>query len=143
MAAASTLTNRGRNLHNFFWPPTTWNPAPGPLYDQVHVTGGLALGGALEVSLISGFTPTLNQPFDILDWGSLSGAFSSLSLPTLATDWDGNTSQLYVTGSLKVVSAALAGDFNFNGVVDAADDVAWPKGLGASHTQNCCSLPRF
>jgi hypothetical protein len=33
-------------------------------------------------------------------------------------------------------SPALQGDFNGNGVVDAADYVVWRKGLGASYTQN-------
>jgi hypothetical protein len=30
---------------------------------------------------------------------------------------------------------AIAGDYNLNGVVDAADYVAWRKGLGTAFTQ--------
>jgi hypothetical protein len=31
---------------------------------------------------------------------------------------------------------ALAGDYNNNGIVDAADYVVWRKGLGTTYTQN-------
>ena len=63
----------------------------------------------------------------------LSGTFSSLQLPALAGGLVWNTSQLYTTG---VLSVGLPGDFNFNGVVDAADYVVWRKGLGTTYTQN-------
>src|SRR5262249_36818719 len=43
--------------------------------------------------------------------------------------WD--TSKLYVDGSLSV---ALAGDFNHDSMVDAADYVVWRKGLGTIYT---------
>ena len=38
-----------------------------------------------------------------------------------------NSSQLYTVGLLRV---AVAGDYNLNGVVDAADYVVWRKTLG-------------
>ena len=78
--------------------------APGSQYDQLHVSGQLALGGALAVSLINSFTPAAGESFDILDWGSLSGSFSSLLLPTLGGGLTWNTSQLYTTGVLSVVA---------------------------------------
>jgi hypothetical protein len=95
----------------------------------------LSLDGTLQVSLINDFTPTAGQSFDIVDWGSLSGTFASIHLPTLSgLAW--NTSQLYTTGVLSVVSAGVAGDYNNNGVVDAADYVVWRKGLGTTYTQD-------
>ena len=107
---------------------------PGTQYDQLHVGGTLSIGGILSVSLINGFMPAVGSSFDLLDWGTLSGTFSSLSLPTLATgQWD--TSQLYTTGVLSVIPSPLAGDYNHNGVVDAADYVAWRHGLGTTYTQ--------
>ena len=109
--------------------------AAGTAYDQLHVTGPLALGGTLAVSIIEGFTPAAGSSFDILDWGSLSGTFSTIALPTLSgLAW--NTSQLYTTGVLSVLAAGLAGDYNQNGVVDAADYVVWRNGLGTTYTQN-------
>ena len=90
-------------------------------------SGQLALDGSVVVSL-NGFMPSAGQMFDVLDWGpgSLVGVFSSLHLPGLAGGLVWDTSQLYTTG---VLSVRLPGDFNFNGVVDAADYVVWRKGL--------------
>ncbi len=107
---------------------------PGAQYDQVHVTGQLSLGGKLDLSLLGTYMPAVGTTFNILDWGSLAGTFFSLQLPTLTTGiWD--TSQLYTTGTLSVVGE-LAGDYNHNGVVDAADYVVWRNGLGTIYTQN-------
>ena len=62
----------------------------------------LSIGGILSVSLLNGFMPAVGTSFDLLDWGTLSGTFSSLGLPTLSTgQWD--TSQLYTTGVLSVI----------------------------------------
>src|SRR5262249_8982142 len=82
------------------------------------------------VLLIPGFTPAAGQSFDIMDWGSLSGTFSSLILPTLTVGLAWDSSQLYTTGALKVVSTGLPGDYNYNGIVDEADYVVWRKMLG-------------
>jgi T5SS/PEP-CTERM-associated repeat protein len=112
---------------------------PGAQYDQLHVTGLLALNGTLDVRLVDAgaglFAPAAGNSFDILDWGTLSGTFSSIQLPTLAGSLAWNTSQLYTTGVLSVVSPGLPGDFNNNGVVDAADYVVWRKGLGTTYTK--------
>ncbi|MEX2168356.1 MAG: hypothetical protein WD851_03525 [Pirellulales bacterium] len=104
-------------------------------YDRLNVTGELALGGALELSLINGFNPSLGDSFDILDWGTLSGTFDTLQLPTLAgLAW--NTSQLYTTGELSLAAAGLLGDYNQNGVVDAADYTVWRDTLGDTLNYN-------
>ena len=99
----------------------------GTHYDQLHVAGNLSLGGALAVSLINGFTPVAGQAFDILDWGSLSGTFATLQLPTLSGSLVWNTTQLYTAG---ILSVGLPGDYNANGMVDAADYVVWRKTYG-------------
>ncbi len=72
------------------------------------------------------------QSFDILDWsGSLSGKFSSIVLPTLGGTLVWDTSQLYINGILSVTGpASLAGDFNDDGIVDAADYVVWRNEIG-------------
>ena len=72
------------------------------------------------------------QAFDILDWGSVAGTFSSINLPTLA-DLTWNISRLSTKG---VISVGIAGDRNNNGIVDAADYVVWRKGLGTTYTQD-------
>src|SRR5262249_35544490 len=89
------------------------NTEPGRGYDQLHVGGALSIGGALAISLLNNYMPAVGSSFDLLDWGTLSGTFSSLSLPTLIDrQWD--TSQLYTTGVLSVIAAPLAGDYNNN-----------------------------
>jgi hypothetical protein len=108
---------------------------PGIQFDRIQVAGQIAVGGMLQVVLINGFAPTPGSSFDILDWGNIVGTFSSLQLPALATGvW--NTSQLYTTGLLSIESAGLAGDFNNDNIVDAADYVVWRKGLGTTYTQD-------
>ena len=105
-------------------------------FDKLEVTGeitldntlfGPPLGGTLEVSLFDDYVPYGSQSFDILDWsGSLSGEFSAIVLPTLGGTLVWDTLQLYINGTLSVTGPALpAGDFNDDGIVDAADYVVW------------------
>jgi hypothetical protein len=105
----------------------------GTQYDHITASGSLGVGGALKVSLINGFVPAAGQSFDLLDFGtgSLSGTFSSIVLPTLAAGLQWNASQLYATGA---ISVNLLGDYNGNGVVDAADYVVYRATLGTSGT---------
>src|SRR5262249_48731026 len=53
-------------------------------YDAIVASGNLSLGGTLVVSLINNFIPGTGNSFDILDWSTLIGTFSSLQLPALA-----------------------------------------------------------
>jgi autotransporter-associated beta strand protein len=99
----------------------------GAQYDRLNVTGALSLGGTLAVSLVSGFAPAAGNSFDILDWGTLSGTFQTIGLPALTSGLMWNASQLYTTGTLRV---NIAGDYNSNGIVDAADYVVWRKTIG-------------
>jgi hypothetical protein len=59
--------------------------------------------------------------------GSSSGAFATINLPVLTGGRAWNTSLLYTTGQISVL---LAGDYNGNGIVDAADYVVWRHSLG-------------
>jgi hypothetical protein len=101
---------------------------------DINLTGGSAGGGLLQVTLDGGYVPSANQLFDILDWtGNLSGAFTSLQLPTLSAPLRWNTSQLYAIGVLSVMSR-LAGDYNADGVVNAADYILWRNMQGRTGT---------
>ena len=93
----------------------------GTQYDQLLVSGAVALSGTLQVSLMNGFTPIIGNTFDILDWGSLGGTFATLQLPTLGSPLAWDTSQLYITGVLVVSGPNVLGDFNRDGQVTAAD----------------------
>ena len=54
------------------------------------------------------------------------GTFNSLSLPTLSANLSWSVQYNPTNVTLKVVSG-LAGDYNQNGAVDAADYVVWRK----------------
>jgi autotransporter-associated beta strand protein len=103
--------------------------AIGSGYDHLNVSAQLALAGTLNVVLINGFVPTLGASFDLFDRGSIVGTFSNVTLPTIPNlQWD--TTQLYVDGSVKLISA-LPGDFDGNGTVESADFVIWRKANGS------------
>ena len=106
----------------------------GNQYDQTLATGSLALGGTLDIELINGFIPAAGNSFNLFDWGSISGTFATLSLPTLTSGLTWNTSQLYATGIISVAAAGIPGDYNNNGTVDAGDYILWRKYNNTSTT---------
>jgi hypothetical protein len=99
--------------------------SPGTQFDQLLVTGSVALDGALKVSLVNGFAPAAGNSFNILDFTSLSGTFGTVDLPTMngRIVWD--SSHLYESGALGgtlvVLNTYYAGDFNRDGHVNAGD----------------------
>jgi hypothetical protein len=100
-------------------------------FDRVVIGGGALLTGSLDVDLEGGFVPALGNTFTFLTTvAGRSGTFSSYSLPSigavnsLAVAYGANNVTLQVI-------AGLWGDYNQNGVVDAADYVVWRKSLGA------------
>jgi hypothetical protein len=99
--------------------------------DMLQVMGNLSLAGGLEVSLANGYLPAANASFDVLDWGSLSGIFSTLQLPPLAEGLAWDTTGLYVSGVLRVAGASSA-DFNGDNKVDGADLAEWKSGFGTA-----------
>ena len=54
-------------------------------HDQLAVSGNLTIGGTLNVTLKAGYTPSPDDKFIIITATSISGTFSTLNLPTLAT----------------------------------------------------------
>jgi hypothetical protein len=52
---------------------------PGLGYDTVSVGHTLTLGGTLDVELYNGFRPNHNDAFQVLSWGTRSGAFDSIT----------------------------------------------------------------
>lgn len=103
-------------------------PTLGSSYDHLEVAGDFAFGGLLSVSLAPGFTPSLGQLFDLMNWGTRIGLFTDVSLPALAGGLEWDTSLLYSAGALSVVSAGLPGDYDNNGKADAADYTIWRDG---------------
>lgn len=99
-------------------------------FDRLEVTGAFAAGGSLRVSFDpEAPTPEAGDEFDVLDFASATGGFDQVVLPTLDAGLVWDVSQLYSDGVLAIV-AGLAGDYNANGVVDAADYTVWRNNLG-------------
>ena len=71
-------------------------------YDQLLVAGTLEISGALEVQLLDGFSPMIDNEFQVFDGAALSGTFSSVVLPGLLGDLSWDSSQLYSNGTLSV-----------------------------------------
>ena len=99
--------------------------APGAQFDALHVVGQLTLVGQLNIAFKNGgvYTPASGDSFTLLTWGSRVGMFSNVNLAPLPGGLTWNTSQLYNTGVISI--GGLLGDYNQNGVVDAADAVVW------------------
>jgi hypothetical protein len=106
--------------------------AVGSEFDQVIVTNSALLDGTLIVQLTDEFTPVLGDTFEVVTAaGGVDGMFASLQLPDLgellAMDviYDTNLVTLAVV-------PALSGDYNGDGVVDAADYTVWRDMLGST-----------
>jgi hypothetical protein len=102
-----------------------------PQYDQLIVGGSFNVAGSLEVKLISNgetvFAPANGDAFAIVSAADgFHGDFDELLLPSLdpMLRWEIDRSAHALL--LRTVSA-VAGDFNADGTVDAADYVVWRK----------------
>jgi hypothetical protein len=116
----------------------------GTQFDFVNVTGTALVDGHLDVSLINGFAPTPSQTFLVFNATSLLGVFNNAGNGQRVATTDGGASFLvhYGPGSpfnpnqvvlSDFVIVPLPGDYNNNGVVDAADYVVWRKYQGTTH----------
>lgn len=102
--------------------------APGAI---LSVEGQAILDGTLEIQLAEAYLPAPNDTFTLLSVdGEIQGQFDEIALPALAPtfgwelQWENNTLLL------SVVSVSIAGDFNRDGSVDAADYTVWRDSLG-------------
>ncbi|QDT69078.1 Arylsulfatase [Planctomycetes bacterium MalM25] len=99
-------------------------------FDQLAVVGAIQLnGGELLVSTIDGYSPSAGTVFKVLDFASLSGDFDSVTLPALAEGLAWSTTGLLTSGEIAVI---LPGDYNDDGLVDAADYSVWRDNQGSS-----------
>ena len=80
-------------------------------FDKYIVSGHLALGGTLKLVSWAGFTGQIGQSFDLLDWGSVNGSFSSIDASGLALAPGAvlDTSQLYSAGTLSITAVPEPG----------------------------------
>ncbi len=87
------------------------------------------------MTLASGFTASVGDTFEILQAsGGRSGTFATESLPTLGGGLALDVQYTANSVILAVVATAIPGDYNGNGVVDAADYTRFRDTLGTSTT---------
>jgi len=105
-------------------------------YDQLSVSRFAFLGGTLEVSLANPgtpFVPNIGDMFTIITAGQgVVGEFDNLILPAgfqWNVDYQPNAVVLQVAAL-----ASIAGDFDGNGIVNAADLTAWRAGFGPTYS---------
>jgi hypothetical protein len=93
--------------------------------DSLLVDGEVLLGGSLNIVPIDGFTPESGDSWHIIAAGGISGQFASIT-PGYFVEKQGNNLMLFVGDGPPIV---LAGDYNDDGVVDAADYVVWRSAI--------------
>jgi hypothetical protein len=97
-------------------------------YDSWNVSGNATLSGVLSVDAVGGFTPTAGQSFTVLTAANVNAAGLTLGGPDAGLFTLVKNANSLV---LQVGAAGLPGDYNGNGVVDAADYVLWRKSPGS------------
>jgi hypothetical protein len=100
--------------------------------DRVQATGNAQLGGQLVVAASDGFDPELGDEFAIVEAAAVVGQFDQLELPELAA---GQMWQVQYSASSVSLRVIVAGDYNADGVVDAADYSVWRDALGTATSQ--------
>jgi T5SS/PEP-CTERM-associated repeat protein len=101
-----------------------------PDFGSVEVAGSASLDGTVDVQLASGFIPVNGDTFQILSAaGGVTGSLALGSVPALPA---GLQWELDINATSVLLSVASSGDYNGNGVVDAADYVLWRKTLNQS-----------
>lgn len=96
--------------------------------DTLEVQGAATLGGALDVSLLGSFTPQAGDSWQILAAESLLGDFASITAGYSVAKQGGNLMLFFGIAPL------LAGDFNDDGAVDAADYAVWRNAMAGFGT---------
>ena len=66
-------------------------------FDTVNIADDLLFGGSLELNFSDPFAFEVGQTFDLFDFGSVSGSFSSISSGPLALDFSNLSTQGTVT----------------------------------------------
>jgi len=76
-----TYTESGAGILNIDLDGTVANTK----YDVLNVSGAAALGGTINIDLLTGFTPIVGDTWDVLNYASETGSFTTVNLPTAPT----------------------------------------------------------
>jgi hypothetical protein len=80
---------------------------PGTLFDQLNVSGAANLAGTLNLDLINKFTPTIGQTFDIMNFKSETGKFTTINGTSINANEHFSVVVNPTNVTLDVVSGAL------------------------------------
>lgn len=110
---------------------------PGGASSHVDVSGVANLSGTLVLSLESGFASLVGQSLNLITAGNVVGTFDSIVLPPVPNDLAVGLTYTPTGLSMQIsaIPDILPGDFNNDGIVDAADYSVWRDGLGSLYTQ--------
>jgi hypothetical protein len=102
-------------------------------FDRLDLTGTALLDGTLRLRVFGGYTPELGDTFNVLSAaGGVVGAFATVEQPN-AMPMGLIFGVTYSPTLVRlVVTPELLGDYNLNGVVDAADYVVWRDTQGGA-----------
>ncbi|MGL4514721.1 MAG: hypothetical protein ACRCT8_16660 [Lacipirellulaceae bacterium] len=114
------------------------DPSEGANLAQVSAQGPVALAGSLTVTAPAGFAPVLGQSFLLIDApAGITGTFGTVTLPTAPM---GLQFDLVYSGNSLVMATAIdpgtvffPGDFNGDGLVNAADYTTWRDALDSNN----------
>jgi fibronectin-binding autotransporter adhesin len=76
-----TFAESGSGILNIDLDGTT----PGTKYDVLNVSGAAALGGTIDFVLNAAFKPVVGDTWDVLNYASETGSFTTVNLPTAPT----------------------------------------------------------
>lgn len=109
----------------------------GTQYDVVTASGNVVLGGNLKLEMLNGFVPSASDMFTIPQTNSITGTFANVANGHRLSTSDGSGSFIVNYGPRLIVLssflAALPGDYNQNGTVDAADYTVWRNNNGTTN----------
>ncbi len=100
----------------------------GTQYDRLSATGASTLNGALNVSTIDGFVPSIGNSFDVFTAPSYTGTFSSVSLPPLASGSNRHWVLTYNSNNVRLTvdgdpATSLTLGETVSGTISVADEV--------------------
>ncbi|TWT35630.1 hypothetical protein KOR34_05240 [Posidoniimonas corsicana] len=101
------------------------------VFGTITVVGEAVLDGRLNVELLGTYAPVLGDTFKILTAAAINGEFPHLSLLSLGGQLGWNLNYSANMLSLEVADVVFEGDYNDDGVVDAADYTVWRDQFGA------------
>jgi hypothetical protein len=100
------------------------------LADSIRVDDHTILGGSLNIVPLAGYSPAEGDNWPIINSGTFSGQFSSVTAGYYVQQQGFNLMLFFGAAPPPI----LAGDYNDDGVVDAADYVVWRKAITVGGT---------